>query len=169
MRPSTDLQHSPKLPHAELRIFAFRFYEAAVRGLTRSAITGRSPVWSLRHSRGRCALKPAVQSNSAHRPFRSYGQAGSNGRFQADFCILPSERRPKAGVIPWLLLGKRARAPLRLARHSISVTIHLCSWAVPQKISGFRARCHLGAIASAVTKILSGHFCPSGQRSGCRR
>ncbi len=37
--PKTAIQLSPKPPYAEPRIFAFRFYEAAVRGLTRSAIS----------------------------------------------------------------------------------------------------------------------------------
>jgi hypothetical protein len=35
--PNAAIQHSPKLSYAEPRIFAFRFSEAAVRGLTRSA------------------------------------------------------------------------------------------------------------------------------------
>lgn len=56
---------------------------------------------------------------------------GKNGQWPlvADFC---HQRKFWAQELALnCLLGKRGRAPLRFARHSIAVTIHFCSRAVP--------------------------------------
>jgi len=77
-RPSADLQHSPKLPHAELRIFAFRFYEAAVRGLTRSANCCRSFLRQSCHSSDRFSLELATRPTRTTRPKLPVALAGMN-------------------------------------------------------------------------------------------
>ncbi len=84
-RPSADLQHSPKLPHAELRIFAFRFYEAAVRGLTRSANCCRSFLRQSCHSSDRFSLELATRPTRTTRPKLPVALAGMNNRY-CDSC-----------------------------------------------------------------------------------
>ena len=55
-RPKPARRVSPKLPNAQLRLLAFRIYEAAVRDLQQPAINGPSILFSVGPFQTDCCL-----------------------------------------------------------------------------------------------------------------